>query len=344
MGKVKELDIDAERRAARAKMYAQLDKEVGKGLGRAVSDQELEPLVRQSFGSVGADYVAGGGVPYGRITELYGGEGSGKTTLGLSFLAQAQRAGFEAGLIDAECGFDHEWATLLGIDVPNLLLIQPDNGEQGFQTLEVWIENGVRAIVVDSVAALVPKAELEGDVGDAHVGRQARLMSQGLRRITGMVARQQTALVFVNQLREKVNVQYGSPETTPGGRSLKYYATLRLDCRRGEPIKEKDRQVGTHIKVKTNKNRGTAQYRTRQVPLVYGIGLDNVRELVEIGTDAGLIQRAGAWYSYGDIRVQGEAAMVEAVRESAAAQDRLRPRVAEFLETGEVSDVSEAAA
>lgn len=336
MAKDKDEQLVADRKAARAAMYGALDKEVGKGLGRAVQDQEIEPLVRQSFGSIGADWVSGGGVPYGRITEIYGAEGSGKTTLALSFLAQAQQAGHVVGLVDAEHSFDPDWATTLGLNVPETLLLQPDNGEQGFQALEVWIEHGVTAVVLDSVSALVPKAELDGDVSEAHVGRQARLMSQGLRRMTGAIAKAQAAVVFINQLREKVGVMFGSPETTSGGRALKFYSSLRLDCRRGEPIKDKDTQVGTHIKLRAVKNRGNAQYRVRQIPLTYGVGLDMAAEVVDLAVEAELIQKSGAWYSYAGSRWQGREAAVDWLRANPEIMQTLAPSVAHFLATGEI--------
>lgn len=333
MAKAEE-QLVAERKKAREVMYSALDKKVGKGLARAVQDQEIEPIIRQSFGSIKADWVAGGGVPYGRITEIYGAEGSGKTTLALSILGQAQRVGRMAGLVDAEHNFDPEWATILGVNVPDLMLLQPDNGEQGFQALEVWLEHGVQAIVIDSVSALVPKAELEGDVSDAHVGRQARLMSQGLRRLTGTIARAESAVMFINQLREKVGNNYGSPETTSGGRALKFYASLRLDCRRGTH----DEHM-MYIKLKSVKNRGNAQYRKGEVSLAFGLGLDPAGEVVDLGAEAGFIEKSGAWYSYGAERMgQGREAAVQWLRDRPDVLAALQPKASHFLETGELSE------
>ena len=327
-----------DRAAARKVMYAALDKnKVTKGAGRAVADLEIEPITRQSFGSIKADWATGGGIPYGRITEIYGAEGSGKTTLALRFLAEAQAAGKIIGFIDAEHGFDAEWAGILGVDVQNMMLLQPDHGEQAFQVLKIWLEHDVQAVVVDSVAALVPEAELKGEIGEAHVGRQARLMSAGLRYLAGTINHKDAAVVFINQLREKVGNNYGSPETTPGGRALKFYASLRLDVRRGEPIKDSDSQTGTHIKVTTKKNRGSQQFRKVQVPLLYGVGFNVAYEVIDLAVDAGLITKAGAWYSYGDQRMGlGRDTAVQWLMDHPEVIATLIPKVTAFLDTGEI--------
>jgi recombination protein RecA len=256
-------------------------------------------------GAINLDAAIGvGGIPRGRITEIYGPESSGKTTLCLHVVANAQRAGGVAAFIDAEHALDTEYAKKLGVDVENLLISQPDTGEQALEICEILVRSGaVDIVVIDSVAALVPKAEIEGDMGDSHVGLQARLMSQALRKLTGAIARSKTSVVFINQLREKIGVMFGSPETTTGGKALKFYASLRLDIRRIGPVKEKEEVIGSHVRVKVVKNKVAPPFKQAEFDIMYAEGISHVSLLVDIGSESGIIDKSGAWYSYGTQRI-----------------------------------------
>jgi recombination protein RecA len=251
-------------------------------------------------GAINLDAAIGvGGIPRGRVTEVYGPESSGKTTLCLHVVANAQRAGGVAAYIDAEHALDTEYAKKLGVDVENLLISQPDTGEQALEICEILVRSGaVDVVVIDSVAALVPKAEIEGDMGDAHVGLQARLMSQALRKLTGSIARSKTSVVFINQLREKVGVMFGNPETTTGGKALKFYASVRLDIRRIGPVKEKEDVIGSHVRVKVVKNKVAPPFKQAEFDIMYAEGISHTSLLVDIGAEAGIIEKSGAWYSY----------------------------------------------
>jgi recombination protein RecA len=240
-----------------------------------------------------------GGIPRGRITEIYGPESSGKTTLCLHVVANAQRNGGVAAYIDAEHALDTEYARKLGVDVEAMLISQPDTGEQALEICEILVRSGaVDVVVIDSVAALVPKAEIEGDMGDSHVGLQARLMSQALRKLTGSIARSKTAVVFINQLREKIGVMFGNPETTTGGKALKFYASLRLDIRRIGPVKEKEDVVGSHVRVKVVKNKVAAPFKQAEFDIMYAEGISHASLVLDIASEAGIIDKSGAWYSY----------------------------------------------
>ena len=256
-------------------------------------------------GAINLDAAIGvGGIPRGRITEIYGPESSGKTTLCLHVVANAQRAGGVAAYIDAEHALDTEYAKKLGVDVENLLISQPDTGEQALEICEILVRSGaVDVVVVDSVAALVPKAEIEGEMGDSHVGLQARLMSQALRKLTGAIARSKVSVVFINQLREKIGVMFGNPETTTGGKALKFYASLRLDIRRIGPVKEKEDVIGSHVRVKVVKNKVAPPFKQAEFDIMYAEGISHTSLLVDIGVEAGIIDKAGAWYSYGTQRI-----------------------------------------
>jgi recombination protein RecA len=251
-------------------------------------------------GAINLDAAIGiGGIPRGRVTEVYGPESSGKTTLCLHVVANAQKTGGVAAYIDAEHALDVEYARKLGVDVDNLLVSQPDTGEQALEICEILVRSGaVDVVVIDSVAALVPKAEIEGDMGDSHVGLQARLMSQALRKLTGAIARSKTAVVFINQLREKVGVMFGNPETTTGGKALKFYASVRLDIRRIGPVKDKEDVVGSHVRVKVVKNKVAPPFRQAEFDIMYAEGISHTSLLVDIGAEAGIIDKSGAWYSY----------------------------------------------
>ncbi len=256
-------------------------------------------------GAMNLDAAIGiGGIPRGRITEIYGPESSGKTTLCLHVIANAQRAGGIAAFIDAEHALDVTYSRKLGVDVDNLLVSQPDTGEQALEIAEVLIRsNAIDVVVIDSVAALVPRAEIEGEMGDSHVGLQARLMSQALRKLTGAVARSQTSVIFTNQIREKIGVMYGSPETTSGGRALKFYASLRMDIRRIGAIKDGPDIIGNRTRVKVVKNKCAPPFRQAEFDILYNVGISHESLLIDIGVEEGIVEKSGSWYSYGDLRL-----------------------------------------
>ncbi len=279
---------------------AQIEKSCGKGsIMRLGADQRVR-VEAIPTGAINLDAAIGvGGIPRGRITEIYGPESSGKTTLCLHVVANAQRTGGVAASIDAEHALDTEYARKLGVDVDSLLISQPDTGEQALEICEILVRSGaVDIVVIDSVAALVPKAEIEGDMGDSHVGLQARLMSQALRKLTGSIARSKTAVVFINQLREKIGVMFGNPETTTGGKALKFYASVRLDIRRIGPVKEKEDVIGSHVRVKVVKNKVAPPFKQAEFDIMYAEGISHTSLLVDIGAESGIIEKSGAWYSY----------------------------------------------
>jgi recombination protein RecA len=280
---------------------AQIEKNCGKGsIMRLGTDTGKVRVDAISTSAINLDAAIGiGGIPRGRVTEVYGPESSGKTTLCLHVVANAQRAGGVAAYIDAEHALDTEYAKKLGVDVENLLISQPDTGEQALEICEILVRSGaVDVVVIDSVAALVPKAEIEGDMGDSHVGLQARLMSQALRKLTGSIARSKTSVIFINQLREKIGVMFGNPETTTGGKALKFYASVRLDIRRIGPVKEKEEVVGSHVRVKVVKNKVAPPFKQAEFDIMYAEGISHTSLLVDIGSEAGIIEKSGAWYSY----------------------------------------------
>jgi recombination protein RecA len=298
--------IQDDRKKALNLAIAQIEKTCGKGsimkLGPDAPRVRVESI---STGAINLDAAIGvGGIPRGRITEVYGPESSGKTTLCLHVVANAQRAGGVAAYIDAEHALDTEYAKKLGVDVENLLISQPDTGEQALEICEILVRSGaVDVVVIDSVAALVPKAEIEGEMGDSHVGLQARLMSQALRKLTGAIARSKTAVVFINQLREKIGVMFGNPETTTGGKALKFYASVRLDIRRIGPVKEKEDVIGSHVRVKVVKNKVAPPFKQAEFDIMYAEGISHTSLLVDIGAESGIIEKSGAWYSYGSQRI-----------------------------------------
>jgi recombination protein RecA len=279
---------------------AQIEKSCGKGSIMRMDEKEKVRVDAVPTGAINLDAAIGvGGVPRGRVTEIYGPESSGKTTLCLHVVANAQKMGGVAAFIDAEHALDTEYARKLGVDVESLLISQPDTGEQALEICEILVRSGaVDIVVVDSVAALVPKAEIEGDMGDSHVGLQARLMSQALRKLTGAIARSKTIVIFINQLREKIGVMFGNPETTTGGKALKFYASLRLDIRRIGPVKEKEDVVGSHVRVKVVKNKVAPPFKQAEFDIMYAEGISHTSLLVDIGSEAGIIEKSGAWYSY----------------------------------------------
>jgi recombination protein RecA len=306
----------------------QIERQYGKGaIMRLGTDRKVQ-LDAIPTGAFNLDAAIGvGGIPKGRVTEIYGPESSGKTTLALHVIANAQRQGGIAAFIDAEHALDADYARKLGVDIDNLLVSQPDTGEQALEIAEVLVRsNAVAVVVVDSVAALVPKAEIEGEMGDSHVGLQARLMSQALRKLAGAINRSQCAVVFINQIREKIGVMFGNPETQPGGRALKFYSSVRLDIRRVGAIKEGDEVVGNRCRVKVVKNKVAPPFKMAEFDVVYGSGISREGLLIDLGVDARVVEKSGAWYSYGDTRLgQG--------RENAKQFLRDNPDIAEEIES-----------
>jgi recombination protein RecA len=308
----------------------QIERQHGKGaIMRLGSDDARVTPPAISTGALSLDVATGiGGIPRGRVTEIYGPEASGKTTLTLHIIANAQEQGGVAAFIDAEHALDVEYARSLGVDVENLLVSQPDTGEQALEIAEVLVRSGaLSVVVVDSVAALVPKAEIEGEMGDSHVGLQARLMSQAMRKLTGAIGRSDTALVFTNQIREKIGVMFGNPETTSGGRALKFYASLRLDIRRVASIKEGNEQIGNRTRVKVVKNKCAPPFKQAEFDIMFNEGISREGLLIDMGEETGIVDRAGAWYSYGeDVRLgQG--------RENSKTFLAENPEIAEEIET-----------
>jgi recombination protein RecA len=307
---------------------SQIERSFGKGsimrLGQRDRIVEIEAV---STGSLGLDIALGiGGLPRGRIVEIYGPESSGKTTLAMHVVAQAQRRGGTCGFVDAEHAFDPSYARKLGIDLDTLLMSQPDAGEQALEIADTLVRSGaIDVLVVDSVAALVPRAELEGEMGDSHVGLQARLMSQALRKLTASVARSNTLVIFINQIRMKIGVMFGSPETTTGGNALKFYSSVRLDIRRIGAIKNKDETVGNQTRVKVVKNKVAPPFKTVEFDILYGEGISKLGEILDLGVRAGIVEKSGAWFSYNSQRIgQG--------RENARQFLRDNPAIAEEIE------------
>jgi recombination protein RecA len=297
------LELSEDRRKALSVAINQIERQHGKGaIMRLGSDRARVRTESISTGALSLDHATGiGGVPRGRVTEIYGPESSGKTTLTLHVIANAQKEGGVAAFVDAEHALDVAYAGKLGVDVENLLVSQPDTGEQALEIAEVLVRSGaLDAVVVDSVAALVPRAEIEGEMGDSHVGLQARLMSQALRKLTGAIGRSSTAVIFTNQIREKIGVMFGNPETTSGGRALKFYASLRMDIRRIASIKDGNEQVGNRTRVKVVKNKCAPPFRQAEFDIMFNEGISRNGILVDIGEEHGIVKRSGAWYSYGD--------------------------------------------
>jgi recombination protein RecA len=288
---------------------ANIEKQFGKGSLMRLGDEAAVPIASIPTGSIALDVALGiGGIPRGRVTEIYGPESSGKTTVALHIVAEAQRAGGTAAFIDAEHALDPTYAQALGVDINELLVSQPDNGEQALEIADMLIRsNAVDVIVIDSVAALTPRAEIEGEMGDSHVGLQARLMSQALRKIAGSLHRSNTSAIFINQLREKIGVMFGSPETTPGGRALKFYSSVRLDVRRIETLKDGTDAVGNRVRVKVVKNKVAPPFRQAEFDILYGVGISKEGSLIDLGVEEGIVRKAGAWYTYeGDQLGQGK--------------------------------------
>ncbi|NCD07929.1 MAG: recombinase RecA [Negativicutes bacterium] len=310
--------MDMDKTKALENAMRQIEKDFGKGsimkLGEANAKMNIETI---PTGALSLDIALGvGGIPRGRITEIYGPESSGKTTVALHMIAEAQKLGGYAAFIDAEHALDPVYARRLGVDVDNLLISQPDNGEQALEIADALVRSGaIDIIVIDSVAALVPRAEIEGEMGDSHMGLQARLMSQALRKLTGIISKSKTAMIFINQIREKVGVMFGNPETTTGGRALKFYSTIRLDVRRIETLKNGNDMIGSRTRVKVVKNKIAPPFKQAEFDIMYGEGISFVGCLVDLGVENGIINKSGAWYSYGDERLgQGKENVKEALK------------------------------
>lgn len=312
--------VDAKaRKQALDSAISHIQKRCGAGAIMRMGDVQRVKVPAVSTGALTLDIALGvGGVPMGRVVEIFGPEASGKTTLALQLISSAQRAGGTAAFIDAEHALDPTYARTLGVNTDDMLISQPDYGEQALDIADTLVQSGaVDIIVVDSVAALVPKAELEGDMGDHHVGLQARLMSQAMRKLTGVISRSSTLVVFINQIREKVGVMFGSPETTPGGRALKYYSSVRLDVRRIGQIKDGDRIVGARTRVKVVKNKVAPPFQQAEFDLIYGKGVSWVGTLVDVALQVGVVEKSGSWFSFGDVRLgQGKERSITFIREN----------------------------
>lgn len=322
-----------------------LEKVYGKGTVMKLGDERVIATEVISTGSLGLDMALGiGGLPKGRVIEIYGPESSGKTTVAIHAIAQAQKKGGIAAIIDAEHAFDKTYAKNLGVDVENLYISQPDDGEQGLDIAEHLIRSGaIDIVVIDSVAALVPRGEIEGEMGESKMGLQARLMSQALRKLTGAIHKSGCICIFINQLRDKIGVMFGSPETTTGGNALKFYSSIRLDIRRIGQIKDKDEVVGNRTKVKVVKNKMAPPFRLAEFDIIYGLGISKVGEIVDLGVAAGIINKSGSWFSYGDSKIgQGREAVKTFLIDNPELSDEIEQKIKDKsnIELLEVADIS----
>ena len=332
--------MDTDRQKALDAALAQIDRAFGKGSAMRLGSREAIEIETISTGSLGLDIALGiGGLPRGRVVEIYGPESSGKTTLALHAIAEAQRNGGVAAFVDAEHALDPVYAKKLGVNIDELIVSQPDTGEQALEITDTLVRsNAIDILIVDSVAALVPRAEIEGEMGDSHVGLQARLMSQSLRKLTGSISKSKCLVIFINQLRMKIGVMYGNPETTTGGNALKFYASVRLDIRRTGQIKDRDEIVGNATRVKVVKNKLAPPFKQVEFDIMYGEGVSKVGEILDLGVKAGLVEKSGAWFSYDSIRIgQG--------RENAKQYLKDNPEVADRIERairGKTEEVGDA--
>ncbi len=332
--KVKEADPAKAKLAALAQAMGNIEKNYGRGAVMKLGDEQIEDVDVISSGSIGLNHALGvGGYPRGRIIEIYGPESSGKTTLALHAMAEAQKAGGIAALIDAEHAFDRFYAEQLGVDVNNLLISQPDNGEQALEIAEQLIRSSaIDILVIDSVAALTPKSEIDGEMGDKNVGVQARLMSQAMRKLTGTISRTNTTCIFINQLREKIGVMFGPSETTTGGNALKFYASVRIDIRPSTPIKDGDEVLGKLTKVKVVKNKVAPPFKRAEFDIMFGEGISKSGEIVDIGVDCGIIQKSGSWFSYNGAKLaQGRDAAKRMLQDNPELAEELEAKIMEVL-------------
>ena len=323
----------------------QIDRQFGKGAIMRMGDSEVVNVPAIPTGALALDIALGiGGVPRGRMIEIYGNEGSGKTTLSLSIVAQAQKTGGIAAFIDAEHALDPAWAARIGVDVENLYISQPDTGEQGLEIVDVLVRSGaVDVIVVDSVAALAPRAELEGDMGDAHVGLQARLMSQAMRKLRGVINRTKTCLIFTNQIREKIGVMFGNPETTPGGRALKFYSSVRIETRRGASIKDGQEIVGNQIRATVRKNKVAPPFRQAEFDIMFNEGISKEGNLIDVAVEHKIIQKSGSWLSYGSDRLgQGRENAKQYLKDNSELMQQIEKEIRQAV--GQVAPPEEAKA
>ncbi|MFA4852357.1 MAG: recombinase RecA [Bacteroidales bacterium] len=311
-----------------------LEKTYGKGTIMKLGDNAIDNVESISTGSIGLDFALGiGGIPKGRVIEIYGPESSGKTTLAMHAIAESQKNGGIAAFIDAEHAFDRFYGQKLGMDIANLLISQPDNGEQALEIADNLIRSGaIDILVIDSVAALTPRSEIEGEMGDSKMGLQARLMSQALRKLTASISKTRCCCIFINQLREKIGIMFGNPETTTGGNALKFYASVRLDIRKMSQIKEGDVVMGNRVKVKVVKNKIAPPFRTAEFDLIYGEGISKVGEIVDMGVDFNIIKKSGSWFSYGDTKLaQGRDAVKKLLTDNPELSDELEVKIREAL-------------
>jgi len=330
----KEEDNNKEKMKALQLTLDKLEKTYGKGTVMKLGDNAIEAVEFISTGSIGLNVALGiGGLPKGRVTEIYGPESSGKTTLALHAIAESQKAGGIAAFIDAEHAFDRFYAKKLGIDVENLLVSQPDNGEQALEIVENLIRSGaIDIIVIDSVAALTPKSEIEGEMGDSKMGLQARLMSQALRKLTSTISKTATCCIFINQLREKIGIMFGNPETTTGGNALKFYSSVRLDIRKVNQLKEGEAIIGNRVKVKVVKNKLAPPFRKAEFDIIYGEGISRILEIIDLAVEHNIIKKSGSWFSYGETKLgQGRDAVKKLLQDNLELADELEKKIMEVL-------------
>ncbi|MBQ8366389.1 MAG: recombinase RecA [Alistipes sp.] len=328
------VQVNADKLKVLSAVMDKIEKDFGKGSIMRMSSETVTDVPVIPTGSITLDMALGvGGYPKGRVIEIFGPESSGKTTLAIHAIAEAQKAGGIAAFIDAEHAFDSYYAQKLGVDVDNLLVSQPDNGEQALEIADSLIRSSaIDIIVIDSVAALTPKAEIEGDMGDSKMGLQARLMSQALRKLTASISKTKTVCIFINQLRDKIGVVYGNPETTTGGNALKFYASVRIDIRRSSVIKDGEEQLGTRTKVKVVKNKVAPPFKKAEFDIMFGEGISKLGEIIDLGVDYEIIKKSGSWFSYGDRKIgQGRDAVKEALKNDAALMEEIELRVREAM-------------
>jgi recombination protein RecA len=342
---VEHITDEKQREATLERVLSQIEKQYGAGALMTLSPDQRVSVPCIPTGSISLDIALGGkGLPRGRVAEFYGPEASGKTTLALSVIAHAQQGGGVAAFIDAEHAFDPTWAKRLGVDLESLLVSQPDTGEQALEICDLLVRSGaIDVIVVDSVAALVPRAEIEGEMGDQHVGLQARLMSQALRKLTGSISKSRTAVVFLNQIRMKIGIMFGNPETTPGGRALKFYSSVRIDLRRIQTLKSGDRAVGSRTRAKVVKNKVAPPFQNAEFDILFDRGISYEGDLLDLAAELGIVEKSGAWYSYGDTRIgQGRDAARMFLEENPDLADEIRNKILDAKGLAEPAAGSEA--